>query len=391
MNSQILAGQETRQKMISILLSVVLVSAVSVLYPDEGAFLFIAAMVILAFFLNPRVGFFASLAILPCNNLLFIYQPWPSFSVELQVFFLTTLLTLPGWLLRQAAMKKNTASGYQAASVNTLSVLFMLWSVVAILWSLNVQWGTAILLELFAGIILLFLMQGLVTTRKQVLQLLTFLMAVAFILCILVYSSKWFYGVTSITLEENLKMLLIFFNEDGRPAGFNGSNYAATILNLFIFFGISLLILSKNRITRLLTAAVIFMLITSVVLTGSKGAFGSLIIALFFLDLVLPNIKRKRFFFFVLICTVIVGAFILGTVVLTGKVGSSRVVAVGTTFSVSTRFEWWGQGFAQLFNSYGLGLGTGGLSAVIAPYFAHNLFLSVIFDLGIVGTILFFF
>jgi len=388
MNIQTLERQETIQKITLLFLSVLGVGALSVLYPKTGAYIFASVVVLAAFIIVPWFGYLVSLALLPCNSLIFTYQIWPSLSVEFQAFFITTLLTIPGWLIHETMKNRNRQPGYQPNAVNTLSAFFMLWSVIAILWSLNLQWGLAILLELFAGMVILFITQSLVTTKKKVVRQLMFLMGVAVILCFLTYISKWYYGAVSIDLIDGLKLLTVFFNEDGRPAGFNGVNHAATIFDLFIFFGISLAILSKG-ITRILTVIVISMLLTCVVITGSKGAFGSLIIALFFLNAVLPNIKGKRFFFFLVICTGIVAAYILGTVVLTGKIGSSRVAAVGTTFSVSTRFEWWAQGFAQLFNSYGVGLGTGGLSAVIAPYFAHNLFLSVVFDLGIVGTVIF--
>ena len=120
-------------------------------------------------------------------------------------------------------------------------------------------------------------------------------------------------------------------------------------------------------------------------MTGSKSGFGGLILGLFLLDIILPGMKNKIIYILSTIFALIF-SFIIGGLLTTGDLSTTRVAAVEAAFSFETRFEWWSKGFKSLSENYGLGLGIGGFRKLISPVkFAHNIFLSTLFDLGIIG------
>lgn len=53
------------------------------------------------------------------------------------------------------------------------------------------------------------------------------------------------------------------------------------------------------------------------------------------------------------------------------------------------RLGWWKTGFEKLFDTYGIGVGVGGFIKYLPVPSTHNFYLSIIFDLGVIGVLIF--
>ena len=366
---------------IYMLLGVALCGLLSVYFPIASIFFYLILFFIISMYMSPKRWFLVCIALLPLYNTGFEYILKQ--RITYPIYYIAIFFTFCAWILK----RQTTTEGdrYVFSGLHALSIFFVLWSGIALVWSINIYRGVPAFLELISGLLIFLLVTDLIRTKEDIRQLLGFLIGVGCILAAITFSSYWFSGEKTIEITDKVNFFLSLINEKGRPAGFTGVNHAATILNFFIFSGLSFFFLTEGK-RRLVIPLAIFFLMVIVVMTGSKSGFGGLIIGLFLLNLTLPLIKGWRISsFFIIVCVLVLSFFL--AMLLTGEeIARSRVTAVGTPFSYETRFEWWSVGFREFFKTCGIGLGTGGMREMLYPVlFTHNIFLSALFDLGIVG------
>jgi hypothetical protein len=330
-------------------------------------------------YISPKSALLVSITLLPLYNIGFEHTL--EHRMRYPLYYIPIFFMFGTWTINRLTRLKKEA--YSLSGLHTLGIFFVGWSGIALLWTINISGGITSFLELISGFLIFLLLPDIIKTKKDIRQIFGFLIGVGFLLGVTTFVSHWHYGEKIIELGENLEFYISLISEKGRAAGFAGVNYAATVLNFFIFVGLSLLFLSPEK--KMGIMIIIFFLVVAVIMTGSKSGFGGLIIGLVFLSLSLPFFKGRRVKYLFVTMAGIFSAYVIGSIIAAGTL-KARVVAVGVAFSYETRFEWWAKGFRELLKTYGIGLGTGGLKEILDPVlFAHNIFLSTLFDLGVIG------
>jgi hypothetical protein len=353
---------------------------------------FACIVAFVAAFFSPKTALWISAALLPVYNvgfqLTFVIFGEKE-SVNIHFYYVAVLVAFSAWALRRLVREE---PGGRAQSISILSVYFLAWVLISWTWSINPSGAVSIIVELISGLLIYLLLADPQCLRdsRELIRFFAFLLVVGVILATMTVISFWYAKSKSFNITKDLTFFMALLNEKGRAAGFTGVNYSATMLNYFIFIGLSLLFIVKGY-AKLLVGGAIFFLIAAVVMTGSKAGFGGLLAGLMVLIGLTPFFKGKRIITAAGLFGMLIAAFLCATLVMTGDVTTSRVAAVGASFSYDTRLEWWQKGFEALFyTSYGMGAGVGGFRKMIDPVlYAHNIFLSVLFDLGVVGMILF--
>jgi O-antigen ligase len=204
-------------------------------------------------------------------------------------------------------------------------------------------------------------------------------------------SSQWVNGSVRLPLLQDIYLYFELPYHSNRPSGFAGPGVVGNILGVFVLINIALMPFFRSR-TRGLLFMNIFFLSVGVVLTASKAAMGSLIMGLYLLVLLEPGLRRQAIKWSVAILAFLL--LLLPAVVLLQQdvVMAKRIsmaVSAGADY-LKERLEWWGLGFQSLVNSYFVGDGIGGYVKLIDPYpHAHSYYFSVIFDLGLIGFVIY--
>jgi len=374
------------------LLGVLLVGAFFLLSPLGNLLVYCTLIVFLAAFSYPRGALLVSIALFPIYNLGIqwgVMFEGDKLILNLHLFYFVLPIAFCAWAYQRMA---RTGRCSHTQELTLVGGFFVAWASISWLWTTHASDGIPILIELFSGMIVFLILSEseFIKSKKELKRIFAFLLCVGLVMGVVTIVSEWYANQKYYTITENVKFFAVLLNEKGRAAGFTGVNHAATVLNFFIFIGLYLLFTTKG-IARFLAGFVILFLMVGVIATGSKSGFVALLIGLGIITLMLPARKGKRIRTAVLAFVMIAVSFVCATYITTGDFGTTRVAAVGASFSYETRFKWWSKGFNELLNTTcGIGLGAGGFRKIIKPVlYAHNIFLSTLFDLGVVGFLLF--
>ncbi|MDL1967024.1 MAG: hypothetical protein LWW97_00400 [Deltaproteobacteria bacterium] len=169
------------------------------------------------------------------------------------------------------------------------------------------------------------------------------------------------------------------------------SNYSSFSLNAPIGIAIGLLIISKTRFQRFVLISFLILLMFANCLTFSKGGVGSGIIMIYFL-IIGSSVLRKKAFFIIPVFTAIFIAIGMSSIAFANIFGyaihAQFIESSGEIMSLAARLENWQHGLDLLLKKGLLlkGLGLGGFQQYTECLIhAHNLYLSIFFDFGLVG------
>lgn len=341
---------------------------------------------------SPRIALWVSILFLPVYNvgLLWAVTVFGRLEkIQLHIYYFVIPVVFCAWALRRLVTRK---AGGRTYALTILTVFFTAWVLLSWMWSTNPSGATSILIEMLSGVMACAVLSdpGFLRDRAELKRFFGYLLVVGVLSAIMTVVSYWYYEGKTFKITGALKLYMGLLNEKGRAAGFTGVNHAATFLNYFIFIGLSLWF-SVRGVAKVLAGLAVVFLMIAVTMTGSKSGFGGLVAGICVLTMIMPLFREKRIIATVGIFGTLIASYVIATLLTTGDVSKSRVAAVGATFSYETRLTWWSKGFDALFNtSYGMGDGVGGFRKLIDPVlFAHNIFLSPLFDLGIIGFALF--
>jgi O-antigen ligase len=175
-----------------------------------------------------------------------------------------------------------------------------------------------------------------------------------------------------------------------RGHGFLSPPATAFYLNSVIAFTFAALLLCKKNIYRLLFATLLIVLFTGHLSTLCKGSILGLfgIATVFILNhksLKTRVIFSYAAFFFLILVGFIISHFEHLKRTLEFSFMRTMSSTSGAT-SVSYRFEFWKKGFERILETYGMGMGMGGLQHEFIPWpHAHSIYFSALFDLGFIG------
>ena len=357
---------------------------ITVYFPIDSLVCYFVFLCIILIYIRPQWGFWLSVILLPVYNIGFNID----LGTEMRFYFYTIIILLTYFAFVMNVIDKKRRKHRELGGLYFLGIFFVLWSGITLLWSINVGEGVAIWLELVSGLFIFLLFGSFIRTKEDIKRFLLVWICVGAFLGSMTFMSKWYWGEVHYRLLDNLQFFISLINEKDRAAGFTGVNHAATILNFVIVMGTALFLISKGG-RRIKLFFLLFFLLCVVVMTGSKSGFGGLIVSFGLLYLMIPGEGKKIRYSFITVCCLCAGVMI-GSIITSGSVTTARVTSVGAAFSFETRFNWWSKGFKALFETYGIGVGIGGLREIISPVrYAHNIFLSVLFDLGGIGFSIF--
>jgi O-antigen ligase len=181
-------------------------------------------------------------------------------------------------------------------------------------------------------------------------------------------------------------------NGDRFTAGGINENDLGLLLVLSVPMSVYLLTRRKAGASAYLCWIQLGLAITTILLTGSRGSLISLVVALAIVPLSLPVMsKAKRSIFSIAIAGIIAGAifFIPNST-------WERLLTVESEMTQGTlthRTSIWAAGVVVFRNNALLGVGSGAFGSSVRnlldiPYVSHNLFLSVLVELGVIGALI---
>lgn len=329
---------------------------------------------------------------------------------------LMLLIVYTAWIARRfTGIEDRTSKNY----LNKAIVFFILWSAICLLWTTDIIHGVHLVFMMLINLFLVQLFTIYMEDNNDLKRILKFFLIVGLIIGIMTSISKFYilkyvYPIGSqqirLTIKYGGEIKKDTFLKKGfhlltrdlheqethgkgiriRAGGFLDSESAAFVLNFTIFIVLSFLFgTNKKRKIILYSFLLLFMFIVTI-LTGTKGAFWGLIVGLFFALSMNPALRRRRIswsFIIILIFgfALLFNYFILkeGRIIGFALDKGAQKINIG---SYTGRIEAWEKGFEKLFETSGIGVGTG-TSAVVAQPFPHmhSFYLSVLFDLGIIG------
>ncbi len=175
---------------------------------------------------------------------------------------------------------------------------------------------------------------------------------------------------------------------------FLGPQETSMVLDTTIYAGMGLLLTEKGKLTRWFIRIIIVMLMVVVFLTGTKSGIWSLIM-ISFIFVFLSSQFRKNFFrnCFIVLATFL--TIIFSIIIISGpKKRDPRIINVSAQdqSSMGQRIGYWETGFKEINRRKValFGLGIAGFKYVTIPQMishAHNIYLSLFFDFGVIGLI----
>ncbi len=273
--------------------------------------------------------------------------------------------------------------------IDALPLFFLFWTLSSYGWTMDVYHGMNMGLNLLLGVGVYFLILHYVKNRRglEITLVFTLFWGIALAL-MLVFSNKI---DTSIFQTLHIQLAPDWSFEPGliiygtRAGGFAPPQIAGTITTFIFMIGCALWPRFRWK-GKILLALMAPFLISNILATGSKGAAGAFIIAFMVFLTVYPGLKVRRAllilaFLISLVCILIFNVIVFEADRLTAGADLNEL-------SITFRLEFWQAGFALLEQRW-IGAGVGGFAHLVDPWpGAHNYYLSILFDTGLVGFVL---
>ncbi|MDY6855771.1 MAG: O-antigen ligase family protein [Thermodesulfobacteriota bacterium] len=349
-----------------------------------------------AVFIRPIIGLYFILFFLPLMNVGFAYEnPNRTNDEFISIAAVPIVVTFVAHLIDRVLYRKNKIYTIRHGSYRyaqfLLFFLILGFSLISLLWSIDCIHGLNNIFVLILGFILIILFTGDILTKDHIYYIIKALPFLGLFLSFLLLLSDFYYDFAStVKLSDHFDFVLILHANavEGkvRPGGFAPVDLASNILTIFVFSNIALAYIYgwRGKIFLLLHS---FLLIICILKTASKAGALSLAFGLFLLPIIIPELRNR------VIRLTTLGIFAIGLVLIFfGKVILMRfgVMISGKAGFLTDRLYWWSQGFEHLYKTGGIGLGAGGFTRIIDPVpAAHSFYFSVLFDLGILGFVLF--
>ena len=352
--------------------------------PELTIFYSIVLLIFMIVVVRPMWGLFACIVMLPLENVKLLWNtPFRTDTVEMiSMFPIPALLTLVALILSR---KTNLKGLFPSL------ILFFAYATFSLFYTQDIYHGLNEYSKLTGNLIMVLVFVSLITDKTKLKQVFTVIAIMSFFMFILEVSSQYVNGTEKIKLMQDVYLQFQLPYHSKRPSGFASPGVVGNFLGVYALINIALLPMYGSKVKGLLLVNV-FLLSVGVVLTASKAALGTLIMGLFCLVFLAPRLRRHAIkwsaaivAFLLLLLPVV---YLLQQDVVMAKRISSAVTA-GSSY-LKERLTWWKIGFQSLIDSYFVGDGIGGYVKLIDPYpYAHSYYFSVIFDLGLIGFVIY--
>ena len=368
---------------------VVFGAVISLLNPINGLLFYVVIALTIWIYAKPLFGFYLAFLIAPLENVFFEYDsPLRTLSEKYSVIIFPVALTTLV-LLTKKTLKNNPRNSHPFNNIIVLLLLFILgWSIISYLWSIDIYHGINTIYNVGLGIAIYFLTLSFIKDKETFEKTSKILLLWGFILAISLFlSNKVVIDQIHTKLMDNVFFRSGLISYDKRPGGFSHPNRTCSFLSFVFFMGIALYPKVKRNIKILLLLLGLF-LISCIISTGSKGGIGAFLLGMLIFIFIHPGVRKKIISFTSLFLFCMVSVAVFNVIVL----NADRIVKGGEQAAVSltSRLEYWKTGFDMLSNRW-IGAGVGGFAVLIDPEAgAHSFYFSILFDLGIIGLVMFF-
>ncbi len=309
------------------------------------------------------------------------------------IYFPVLILTFTGWILTRFA---GLPGGYKKniPNIDFYISLLLAWSALTLLWVPNFQHALIQWVRFVGNIFILYLVANTVTGVRGhkwivfILLIVGIALSVGAILSITLYRTHGYSYMTRITDLISLKFSFVVFPYPYHPRamGLLPHNAVAGLLNTITGLTLILFLFEKKIIYKsILLVSMIFMAY-AILQTKSRGGLVAYLVMWGFFFITLPPLKdkfiRNALFFIIVFTAVFMSVY-------WEHLFTSRLSSGSAGHSVTQRLEWWADGLKVLHEQYSwMGMGPGGFKYHQNPWIvphAHNIYLSVLFDYGIIG------
>ena len=387
---------------IAILLSVLL-GFVSSISPFITLITFCVFVIILSLLVRPEYAMYITAMLIIAQEVLRIVF-WN--EVVLDFADLGGIILLLSWCFARIVSSRKYIPGILAQH-HVYYLLFLLWSLVTILWANNQLNGTGMLIVLLVGFSTLYISANILASPKIFHATLLLLIFVGVLNAVLALLYPYFtYSLhTEIPISENVRCTLQFWYNPhnphaerlGRTMGLALAHYTATYMLVPIISSIMLFFVTKSKKKRIVLILLSLIMYASMVSTMSKTAVISLFIGIVYVMFYIIPLKRLYLInlFKLLMITIIVFCFVRVQNIIPSisrylidleliSAPEERITSVGNRLGTLKL------GFEKLYDSVGLGCGIGSFRGIAK---SHGLTIDsahpeVLFDLGVLGIML---
>jgi len=387
--------------LMSFLLAVVmsLAAVFSTIYPMAAVGLSVLTVIVLLFTIRTNFSYYLLIILLNLSNIRFdivLYNKVYLFSLG-EVFVLAVFLL---WFFSRTA---NLATPYSKTPCDIPILLFFSFSVLSLLWSDDYKAWTYQFIRLSLGIGI-FLVTILLVNNKKILHTVIWIIIVMGIFnsisCFVSVHTYPHYTYVNFIKSKLVSFVAIF--NDIFVVGKRGHAFAHPLttaywLNFAIIFTFGKFI-TAGRFKKTVLGLLMFFMLTAHLTTLSKGPLLALFGGAMFLFYSHKLIRKVFFASTFALITIIIMSFLLANI--TDLANSARytynqVTGYNEFSSGTSRMNWWIISIQKSLDSYGLGVGLGGIPKYLTtantpllkiniPH-SHNVWINTFGDLGFIG------
>lgn len=252
---------------------------------------------------------------------------------------------------------------------------WMVWVLMSVYWAIDVGVALSCISRLISLVGLFFLVQGTCSRRQSIESVFLAVLAGA--------TTAGLWGILSYLSRGALRMTIAE----------QGPNHSARIFATAILIVPYLFYRLKRPFLRILLFASLTVNALALILTGSRGAIAALAISFLGAGLIVPVRQRRasryRFLALLISVGVILYALVCGNVVPQFAIDRLANFQAASMLTATGRTIIWNWALESIMESPFTGVGIGNFLLLFDGLGAHNLFVAVQTELGVIGTMLF--
>jgi len=346
-----------------------------------------------------RTGLYILIVLIPLESqrIILPYASKENFKdiITIPYLFPAIIISCMSYVLfRFTVVEQTKGEKLVGSAINFIILLLVIWSFITLFWAPNFYKSLLYESRFLSNIALFYLIVTVINHnhKELYLKLLNVHIVTGIVLSIAgIVSLFMTFKPYSYTFEATnfLWLNFSFFTYPHRLMGLSFHNVISQLSNILIAITFGLILISKEK--KYYYGMVLFLFVITQLLTRSRGGLVGFIVMVAFFFVSIRSLREKFFrnviFFFIIFVFLFISVnlddFIYGT---------ARYSTELADKSISQRIGWWKDALQMLLKkTAGFGLSPGGFTHYFGSWkipHAHNIYLSVLFDFGIVGFIL---